>query len=131
MVLLRDRGTALSLLVNSTHGIDRIGLVRTFVSGVSFDSRKAQGEATRVLGAGLHFIEGNFHHQLRAHIHGIVVTAELDGLEVFGLPGKYLGGQALEGFAERESVRRRIRTFRSRGVGSLSTKNVDIHGADP
>jgi hypothetical protein len=89
-------------LVNPAHGIDRIGLVRTFVSAVSFDSRKAQGEATRVLGAGLYFIEGNFHHQLRAHIHGILVTAELDSLEVFGLPGKHIVGQDFEGFAEHD-----------------------------
>jgi hypothetical protein len=40
------------LLVNFTHGIDRIGFVRTLVGAVSFDPRKAQDEATRVLGAG-------------------------------------------------------------------------------
>jgi hypothetical protein len=43
IILMRGQGKCvITVLVNFMHGIDRISLVRTFISAVSFDPRKAQ-----------------------------------------------------------------------------------------
>src|SRR6266704_4550294 len=91
------------------HRGDRVGHVGTLVGPVVLHAGEAQGEAARVLRARLHVVEGDFHHELGAHVHRVAIARGLELEQLTGLPRERLVCHPLERLAEHhESARVRV-----------------------
>src|SRR4051794_3419126 len=91
---MRPRACPLPRRENLPHRRDRIRLRRRLVLAVALDAGEAEGHPAGVLGTFLDVAEGDLDDQLRADVDGPAVGAEAELLELRGLPGEGLVGQA-------------------------------------
>src|SRR5579872_1224835 len=89
-------------IVNGTHGVNRVGLVRSLVFSITNDSREAQRHARRTPGARLPPVKPDLDDQLRPHVDGPPIVSNRKLAKMISLPAKHLVGQSLESLSQHD-----------------------------
>ena len=90
--------------VDRPNGRDGVGLGGGLVGPIPLDAREAERDAAGILRARLHVVERDLDDDLRAHVDGVVVAADLELEELLRLPREHLVGQPLERLAEHDEA---------------------------
>src|SRR3954468_24660582 len=104
MPAMQEASSSEALFIDAPHRVDGIGLFGALVRAVAFDSREAQCQPARILGALLQTVERDLPPQLGPPLHDPFVASARALQEFLGLPRERCIGQSLEGLAEHDEA---------------------------
>src|SRR5262249_28668863 len=93
-----------ALAIDGLNGRVGIGVGSGLVGAVALDAREPQRKAAGIVRARLNVVERDLGDDLGPHVDRVVVAADLELEEAFGLPREHLVGEPLERLAEHDEA---------------------------
>ena len=85
-------------------GLDGVRISSLLVGSIALDPGESEGYPTRIPGARLDSIEGDFHDLLRMHMNDMPLPPALQLEEAFRLPLQRLVRESFEGLAQHDET---------------------------